>query len=509
LPRNSSVFPLARNIVSTSTRRSPIKALRVNGLHFWPVTKPYWLGGRSSVLLLALTCILGLVRSASGQVTIMSPSATPAVIDSNDASAVEVGVKFSAATSGYITGLRFYKATTNVGTHVGHIWSNSGTLLGSATFTNETASGWQQVTFSSPIPVSAGTTYVASYFAPEGHYSATANYFATAGVSNPPLQALANGVSGPNGVYLYSSTGGFPTNGYESTYYWVDVVYTASQSASANPQLTLSPATLSFGSVIVNSPATQSLTLTSSGTAPVTVNSVSITGAGFTIVAATLPVTLAPNSSMTLQVQFEPTTAGSATGNLTISSNSASGGTAVVTLSGTGTAGNSQLTLGATSLSFGNVSVNSPATQSLTLTSSGTAPVTVNSLSIAGAGFTIVGGTAPVTLSPSQSTTLQVQFEPTVAGSATGSLTISSNSAHSVNLSWDAPSSSPAPVAGYHVYRSTGSESAQLITSSVDTQTAYADTSVVSGSTYIYTVKSVDSSGVESAPSNEMSVTIP
>jgi Flp pilus assembly pilin Flp len=683
LPRNSSVFPLARNIVSTSTRRSPIKALRVNGLHFWPVTKPYWLGGRSSVLLLALTCILGLVRSASGQVTIMSPSAAPAVIDSNDASAVEVGVKFSAATSGYITGLRFYKATTNVGTHVGHIWSNSGALLGSATFTNETASGWQQVTFSTPIPVSAGTnyfatkgvnnpplqalangvdgpngvylysstggfpangyestyywvdivytasqstsasgqvtimnpsaipavidsndanpvevgvkfsaatsgyitglrfykattnvgthvghiwsnsgaqlgsatftnetasgwqqvtfstpipvsagtTYVASYFAPEGHYSANTNYFATKGVNNPPLQALANGVDGPNGVYLYSSTGGFPTNGYESTYYWVDVVYTASQSTSGggtagNPQLTLSPATLSFGSVIVNSPATQSLTLTSSGTAPVTVNSVSITGAGFTIVAATLPVTLAPNSSMTLQVQFEPIAAGSATGNLTISSNSASSGTAVVTLSGTGTAGNSQLTLGATSLSFGNVSVNSPSTQSLTLTSSGTAPVTVNSLSIAGAGFTIVGGSAPVTLNPNQSLTLHVQFEPTAAGSATGTLTISSNSAsggaavvslggtgtavsHTANLSWEAPSSSSDPVAGYHVYRSTGGEAAQLITSSMDTQTSYVDTSVASGSTYIYTVKSVDKSGVESSPSNETSVTIP
>jgi Domain of unknown function (DUF4082)/Abnormal spindle-like microcephaly-assoc'd, ASPM-SPD-2-Hydin len=455
----------------------------------------------------------------------MSASATPSLVDSNDSNPVELGVKFRADSNGSITGLRFYKAKKNVGTHVGHIWSNSGVLLGSATFTSETTSGWQQVSFSAPIPVSANTTYIASYFAPVGHYSANTNYFATSGVDSPPLHALANGVNGPDGVYVYSSTSGFPTNGYESTNYWVDIVYTA-QSAPANPQLAESAATLSFGSVPVNSSATQSLTLTSSGTVPVTVNSVSITGAAFTIVAGTFPVTLTPNQSVTLQVQFKPSATGSTTGQLTISSNSTSGGTAVVSLSGTGTAGKPQLTLGATSLSFGSVSVNSPATQSLTLTSSGTAPVTVNSVSITGAGFTIVGGSFPVTLASNQSMTLQVQFKPTATGSTTGQLTISSNStsggtavvslsgtgaaiAHEVDLSWNAPSSSPDSVAGYNVYRSTGSGAAQLINSSIDAQISYVDSTVVSGGTYSYIVKSVDNGGVESVPSNQINVTIP
>jgi hypothetical protein len=458
--------------------------------------------------------------------TIMSASATPALVDSNDPAPVELGVKFRADSNGYVTGLRFYKASTNVGTHVGHIWSGAGLLLGSATFTSETGSGWQQVNFSTPIAVSANTTYIASYFAPSGHYSQDENYFATTGIDNPPLHALANGVDGFDGVYLYSSTPGFPANTYKSTNYWVDIVYTAAQSGITNPQLTASPTTLNFGSVALNTTTTQSLTLTSSGTSPVTVNSASTTGSSFAMVADSFPATLNPGQSLTLQVQFKPTLAGSATGQLTISSNSTSGSTAGVALSGTGTLANAQLSVNPVSLNFGSVALNTATTQSLTLTSTSTSSVTVNSASITGSGFTTVGGSFPVTLNQGQSLTLQVQFKPTVAGSATGQLTINSNSssgsttavalsgtgasvAHQVNLTWNAPGSSPDPVAGYNIYRSTGSGSNQLMNSSPDVQTAYVDSTAVSGATYNYTVKSVDSSGIESAPSNQTTVTIP
>jgi hypothetical protein len=456
----------------------------------------------------------------------MKASATPTLVDSNDPNSVELGVKFRADSNGFVTGLRFYKASTNVGTHVGHIWSGAGLLLGSATFTSETGSGWQQVNFSTPIAVSANTTYIASYFAPSGHYSQDENYFATTGIDNPPLHALANGVDGSDGVYLYSSTPGFPANTYKSTNYWVDIVYTAAQSGITNPQLTASPTTLSFGSVALNTATTQSLTLTSSGTSPVTVNSASTTGSSFAMVAGSFPATLNPGQSLTLQVQFKPTVAGSATGQLTISSNSTSGSTAGVALSGTGTSANAQLSVNPVSLNFGSVALNTATTQSLTLTSTGTSSVTVNSASITGSGFTTVGGSFPVTLNQGQSLTLQVQFKPTVAGSATGQLTINSNSSsgsttavalsgtgasvpHQVNLTWTAPGSSPDPVAGYNIYRSTGSGSNQLMNSSRDVQNAYVDSTAVSGATYNYTVKSVDSSGIESAPSNQITVTIP
>lgn len=113
------------------------------------------------------------------------------------------------------------------GTHTGHLWSSTGTLLASVTFTGETASGWQQATLSTPVAISANTTYVVSYFAPNGRYSATSNYFTTA-ANNLPLHGLANGADGPNGVYTYTTTAGaFPTSTYRSANYWVDVVFTA------------------------------------------------------------------------------------------------------------------------------------------------------------------------------------------------------------------------------------------------------------------------------------------
>jgi hypothetical protein len=296
--------------------------------------------------------------------------------------------------------------------------------------------------------------------------------------------------------------------------------------AAANPQLSVSGASLTFGSVAVNSPTTQSLTLTSTGTSPVTVNSATIKGTGFTIVALSLPVTLNPTQSVTFQVQFDPTAAGAASGQISINSNSTTGGTALVALSGTGTASNPQLSIGVTSLSFGSVAENTATTQSLTLTSTGTSPVTVNSAAITGAGFTIVGGGFPVTLNPTQTLTVQIQFEPTTAGALAGQLTISSNSttggtavvalsgtgtavAHQVDLSWDASTNPPNPVAGYNIYRLTGTAPFALINSSPDPSLTYVDSAVTSGTTYSYEVKSVDSSGVESVPSNEITVTIP
>jgi hypothetical protein len=82
--------------------------------------------------------------------------------ESNDPSAQTLGVQFKAASDGYITGVRFYKEPDDTGAHTGSLWSSSGTLLATGTFSNETASGWQELDFSAPVAVTAGTTYVAS-----------------------------------------------------------------------------------------------------------------------------------------------------------------------------------------------------------------------------------------------------------------------------------------------------------------------------------------------------------
>ena len=180
------------------------------------------------------------------------------------------------------------------------------------------------------------------------------------------------------------------------------------------------------------------------------------------------------------------------------------------------------LTVSTTSLAFGDVVKGSSETLPVTLTASGTAPVTINSATINGAGFTVSGATFPLTLSPNQAVTLNVQFAPTAGGAVTGELTINSTSptnptsiislsgtgSHVVNLAWQAPSNSPVQVTSYNIYRSSGSSSSYQMLSST-AQMSYVDSSVQSGTLYSYYIESVDSSGAQSGPSNSVTVTVP
>ena len=146
---------------------------------------------------------------------------TPDVLDSGDKASVELGVRFSSTTSGSITGVRFYKAAGNTGAHTGSLWSSNGQLLATGSFVNETASGWQTLVFSAPVAITAGTTYVASYHANSGHYSVSRNYFGSQFTSGN-LRVAANG-----GVYSYGKNSSMPSNAYQASNYWVDVLFSA------------------------------------------------------------------------------------------------------------------------------------------------------------------------------------------------------------------------------------------------------------------------------------------
>ncbi len=78
--------------------------------------------------------------------------------DAADTSAVTLGVQFQASSSGMVSAVRFYKESDNTGTHIGSLWTASGTLLASGTFSNESASGWVELDFSSPVAITANTT---------------------------------------------------------------------------------------------------------------------------------------------------------------------------------------------------------------------------------------------------------------------------------------------------------------------------------------------------------------
>jgi hypothetical protein len=154
--------------------------------------------------------------------TIWPETAVPDVADVGPDSSLELGVRFRADAAGHVAGVRFYKAANNTGPHTASLWSSTGTLLATATFTNETPSGWQQVNFASPVAVTANTIYVVSYHTNVGHWSYTPSYFSGVGVDNPPLH-----VGTVAGVYAYGPETVFPSNvSANGNNYWIDVVFT-------------------------------------------------------------------------------------------------------------------------------------------------------------------------------------------------------------------------------------------------------------------------------------------
>jgi LmbE family N-acetylglucosaminyl deacetylase len=232
--------------------------------------------------------------------SLWAPNATPQIAADANSTSYELGVRFQSDVAGYITGIRFYKGPGNTGTHVGHLWTNGGTQMAAATFTDETATGWQQVTFGTPVAISANTPYVASYFDPAGHFALDRPYFTTAH-DNAPLHALADGAAGTNGVYNVGQ--GFPSESFQSSNYWVDVVFVS----SLGPDTT---APTVQGTTPANGAGNVSLGTSVSATFSETIAPASVTGTSFVLrapggnaVSATLSAnggtaTLQPNAPL-------------------------------------------------------------------------------------------------------------------------------------------------------------------------------------------------------------------
>ncbi len=193
-------------------------------------------------------------------------------------------------------------------------------------------------------------------------------------------------------------------------------------------QLTANPANVSFGSVAVGSTGLQSLTLTNSGTASTTISSVGVSGTGFSIAGLSTPMTLNAGQSASFSAAFTPASAGNASGSISIDSD-ASASPMTIALSGTGT--QPQWSVLPTSVNFGNVNVGSNSSQNVTVTNSGNTALTISSATLSGQGFSINGLALPQTISAGASTTFAAQFAPASAGSAAGSISVSSNASGS------------------------------------------------------------------------------
>ena len=196
--------------------------------------------------------------------SLMETTTDPTLSDAGDGSAVTLGLKFTSTVDGFIKGLRYYRDASNTGTHIGNLWTADGTRKATLTFT-DSGVGWQTANFSAPVKVLAGETYVASYYAPNGHYAAASGYFNN-DVVNTPLASVGSG-----GVYSYSN--GFPTESYLNTNYFVDVVFTTaddeppsvvatSPAADATEVSTTAPAVATFDKDL--NPASVAMTVTDS-----------------------------------------------------------------------------------------------------------------------------------------------------------------------------------------------------------------------------------------------------
>ena len=311
----------------------------------------------------------------------------------------------------------------------------------------------------------------------------------------------------------------------------------SASSSDPPPDASLSSASLTFASQTVSSTsAAQSVTLSNTGGAALTITSVAISGTDPSDFAETnnCGSSVGVGASCTISVTFTPAASGSLTAALSITDN-ATGSPQSVTLTGTGASsggtggtGTSSPAAGLSpsSLTFGNqaMAITSSA-QTITLTNSGTAALSMSGITFTGtnaADFAEVADTCSGSVAAGANCTIGVTFTPSLASSETATLSVSDNAASSpqavslsgtgipdVILSWTASTSSG--IAGYNIYRGTtsGGESSTPLNSSPIAGTSFTDTSVTAGSKYYYVMTAVSSTGTQSADSSEVEATVP
>lgn len=289
------------------------------------------------------------------------------------------------------------------------------------------------------------------------------------------------------------------------------------------PQISVTPSSVSFSSVAVGVTNTQTLTISNPGSANLSVTQVLLGGTGFSFSGLSLPLSVLPGGSAAFTVGFKPTAGGSFSGSLTLVSNTPNS-PLIVSLAGTGVSPLAQLSAFPASLNFGSITTGASATQSVTVTNTGNSNVSLSQISVSGAGFSDIGSTLPLTLAAGQATSLSATFAPTTSGNFSGSVSIMSNAtnspltvslsgsgtapvSHSVTLDWSAGSS---PYAGFNVYRGSVSGGPySKVNSALISVVSFIDTGVVSGQSYYYVATEVNPMGAESAYSSEAVATIP
>ena len=365
--------------------------------------------------------------------------------------------------------------------------SNTGNSSVSVSQINATGTGFSTNGITLPLTLAAGqSTSFSVTFAPT-----------SAGSLSGSVTVVSNATNSPSTIAL-SGTG-------------------------IQPQISIIPSSISFGSVTVGVTNTQTITIRNAGTATLNVSQASLTGTGFSSSGLVLPLSVPAGGSSSFNIGFAPASAGTFSGSITFISNTPNS-PLVVPISGTGVASSLQLSASPASLSFGSLTTGTSAAQSVTISNTGNSSVSISQVTASGAGFGTSGIALPLSLAAGQSTSFNVTFAPASTGNLPGSVTVVSNAtnsplvvalsgtgaapvSHTVSLTWT-PSSST--YSGFNIYRGTtsGGPYTRVDTSTIST-TSYVDSNVSSGQTYYYVATELDSTGTESSYSSQVTATIP
>ncbi len=444
---------------------------------------------------LALPLMLGAGQSATFAVTFApqsmgSSSGSASIISTASDSNFSIPLFGTGVTQGTLTAnptsLAFGSVPVGSSTSLSETLTNTGGTSLTISAATASGTGFSLSGLALPVTLTAGqSTSFTVLFSPTGSGAASGSVSITSNGSNPNLSISLSGTGVTQGA------------------------------------MAANPTSLAFGNVQVGNSANLSETLTNTGGSTVAISQANLSGAGFSITGLNnFPINLTPNQSVTFTLTYTPTSAGAASGSLSVVSN-ASNSPLNLALSGTGTAAGT-LAVSPTSLSFGNVVVGSSSSINGSLTATG-ASVTVQAASDSNSEFVLSGISLPTTIPAGQSATFTVTFTPQSSGATSTSLSFPSNASnspavqtmtgtgtaptqHTVDLTWDAS----ANAVGYNIYRGTVSGGPYtMINTSLDGTIAYTDSTVVSGQTYYYVATAVDSESQESGYSNQTTAVIP
>src|SRR6185436_6813211 len=299
------------------------------------------------------------------------------------------------------------------------------------------------VLFSSPVAVTAGVTYVAGYFSPSGDYPATKPYF-TQAVVNGPLRGLADGEDGPNGVYRYGATAAFPNSSFQSSNYWVDVVFSSSSGTDLTPPTVTSVSPLS-GATNVSTGTTVIANFSEAiSSASVTSSTFQLRNPANTLITASVStsgsqITLTPSSALSGSTVYTATIVGGSSGVKDLAGNALANN--FIWSFTTATVDNTPPTVtsvsplsGATGVGItGNITANFSEAVNVST-------VTGTTFQLRNAANTLVTATvsasgSQITLDPSASLATSTTYTATITGGASGVKDLAGNALAS-NFSW-------------------------------------------------------------------------